>query len=91
MPWTAARRKEIQEFYDSLDIYTRAKMEILKALFCGMLLTLLTLALGVAFIVAFVLAAGRLGTAIETAIKQRRKKNLSPQPDRRSSGSVADF
>jgi hypothetical protein len=49
-------------------------MEILKALFCGMLLTLLTLALGVAFIVAFVLAVGRLGTAVETAIKQRSGK-----------------
>lgn len=67
-------RKETQEFYDCLDIYTRAEMEILKALFCGMLLTLLTLALGVAFIVAFVLAVGRLGTAVETAIKQRSGK-----------------
>lgn len=54
-------------------------MEMLKALFIGMMLTLLTLALAMAFIVAFVFAAGRLGTAIERAIKQRRRgKNLPP-------------
>jgi cell division protein FtsN len=66
-------------------------MEILRALFIGMMLTLLTLALAIGFVVSLVFAIGRLGTAIETAIKQRRKKNLSPQPDRRSSGSVGDF
>lgn len=64
-------RKEIQEFYDCLDIDTRAKMEILKALFFGMVLTLLTLALAIGFVVSLVFAIGRLGTAVERAIKQR--------------------
>ncbi|HWP23721.1 MAG TPA: hypothetical protein VNM15_05995 [Candidatus Binatia bacterium] len=50
---------------------------MLKALFIGMMLTFLTLALAIAFIVVFVFAIGRLGTAVETAIKRRRREKKS--------------
>jgi hypothetical protein len=67
-------------------------MEILKALFLGMLLTLLTLTLAMSFAVVFVFAIGRLVTAVERAIKQRRNKKISRrQPDRPSSGSIVAF
>jgi hypothetical protein len=63
---------------------------MLKALFIGIMLMLLTLALAIGFIVAFVFGIAALGTVVERAIKNR-EKIFHCQPDRLSSGSISNF